>query len=299
MRFLFAVELRRLTARRLTRAIAAFVLLGIVAAGAIAFAISDRNIAGATERARAAATAEYQACLRGEFLSPHERTPGFDPASGCGLSALDEITADPRLHLSVFLDVARNLGPLAAILALIIGASFVGADWHHRVITTTLTWEPRRTRLLLAKVAAVAVASAAGTTVALALLGGALIPAAAFRGTTQGAGSAWLLDVAGVVGRVALFAGVASVMGAALATIGRNTTAAVGAVFVWLAVVENLIRGLRPGWLGFFFGENAGLMLGVSDVQLNRSGLAGGFVVVLYAAALVAAASAAFKRDVA
>lgn len=290
MNALYAVELRRLITRRLTRGIAAFLLLGIVTAGIVAFAVSDRDIEGATRRARAAAAAEYEACVRAVV-------PAEAPAEKCEPAA--DSSVDPRFHLSSYVEVARNLAALAGILAFIVGASFVGADWHSRVITTTLTWEPRRARLLLAKLGAVAAVCGVGTFVALTVLGVALVPAAAFRGTTQGAGAAWLADLAGVLGRVSLFGAIASVAGASLAMIGRNTTAAVGAAFVWLSVIEGLIRGLRPSWRGLLLGENAGVMLGVPGVGLDRPAVVGGLVVLVYTAALAAAASAAFKRDVA
>ena len=47
-----------------------------------------------------------------------------------------------------------------------------------------------------------------------------------------------------------------SFVGAAVAMIGRNTTAALGAVFVYLAVVESLVRGLRPATARFMLSDN-------------------------------------------
>ena len=42
----------------------------------------------------------------------------------------------------------------------------------------------------------------------------------------------------------------------ALATLGRNTAFALATVFAWMAVIEGLIRGLRPGWAQYLWGEN-------------------------------------------
>jgi hypothetical protein len=44
-------------------------------------------------------------------------------------------------------------------------------------------------------------------------------------------------------------ASLTAVLGAAIAGIGRHTAAAMGAVFVYLAVVESLLRGLVPRWV--------------------------------------------------
>jgi hypothetical protein len=46
-------------------------------------------------------------------------------------------------------------------------------------------------------------------------------------------------------------------MGASIATIGRNTAAALGIAFGYLAIVENAIRGLRPSWMPWLLGDNS------------------------------------------
>jgi hypothetical protein len=46
-------------------------------------------------------------------------------------------------------------------------------------------------------------------------------------------------------------------MGASIATIGRNTAAALGIAFGYLAIVEPAIRGLRPSWSPWLLGDNS------------------------------------------
>ena len=43
---------------------------------------------------------------------------------------------------------------LSYLLVVLLGASAVGAEYRAGTVTTILTWEPRRTRLLLARIGA-------------------------------------------------------------------------------------------------------------------------------------------------
>ena len=83
--------------------------------------------------------------------------------------------------------------------------------------------------------------------VLLTVLALALAVATALRGTTA-TSTPWLADAA-----LAIVAGRrrrrrrSAMIGAAVAMIGRHTAAALGAVFVYMAVLESIVRGLRPG----------------------------------------------------
>jgi hypothetical protein len=88
------------------------------------------------------------------------------------------------------------------------------------------------------------------------LLGAALLPAGLLRGTTDGIDPDWLRSLSGVGLRVAAVSVVGATMGASIATIGRNTAAALGIAFGYLAIVENAIRGLRPNWTPWLLGDN-------------------------------------------
>jgi hypothetical protein len=113
-------------------------------------------------------------------------------------------------------------------------------------MATLLTWDPRRLRVLLAKLGA-----AGALTFMLAvglqlLLGAALLPAGLLRGTTEGIDADWVRSLSGVDLRVAAISVLGTMMGLSLATIGRKTAAALGVAFGYFAIVENAIRGLRP-----------------------------------------------------
>jgi hypothetical protein len=122
------------------------------------------------------------------------------------------------------------------------------------------------------------------------------------RGIAEGTWtSSWLRAVGGVVVRAAAVGSFAAVVGAAVATVGRNTAAALGAGFVYFAVVEGVIRGLRPAWQRWLVGDNATLFLtGIDDPfpPLNRTMTSSGLLLLAYAACLVAVAVAWFEaRD--
>ncbi len=72
------------------------------------------------------------------------------------------------------------------------------------------------------------------------------LPAVLSHGSTSGAETSWWFSLVLAMLRTSLVTSLAAMLGVALATLGRNTAFALGAVFAWVAVVEGLIRGLRP-----------------------------------------------------
>ncbi|MEX2556767.1 MAG: hypothetical protein WEB06_14215 [Actinomycetota bacterium] len=295
MKRLFGVEVARFLSRRSVRFFGTFLLLVVTTAGVLTFVFSNRDLAAATERARIAATSDYQACLRGEF--GHEELPaGFDPAKACAAPDLTQITADPRFHLTSLRDVLGGASAALVMLGLGLGASSFGAEWHHRTIATLLTWESRRVRVAVAKLAAAAVVVFIGVLTIEALLSFALIPAAAFRGTTSGTTAPWLAGVIGVGLRGAALGAMGAVLGGAIATMVRNTALALGISFAWLAVVENMIRGLRPEWEPWLIGNNAASFVAPGEEGAVRSMLGGGVLLAIYAVLIAALATQIFKR---
>jgi hypothetical protein len=272
-----------------------------VVAGVVVFVRSHRDLAGARAQALEQQRSEIESCMSGNFGPlPGEGQPGFDRRATCeeltGVS-----TQDPRFHLARLPDIFLGTSVPAIILAWVLAASFLGAEWHSGTMTTWLTWEPRRTRVLVAKAVA-AMATAFGLTVALELLlGVALLPAAIFRGSMSGVDSSWALEVAGALARAAIAAALMALLGLSLAGLGRNTAAALGAGFVYLAVVENLVRGLRPQWMPWLLTENTArfVVAGPAGLSIGRTPIESALVVAAYAGALFLAALVAFRtRDV-
>jgi ABC-2 type transport system permease protein len=204
--------------------------------------------------------------------------------------------------LATLPDVLLGTSFVFVIVGWLLGASFVGAEWHAGTVTTLLTWEPRRTRVIVAKVTAAVVSMFVLSLGLQLLLGGVLAADAAARGSTVGVDGSWGLDVLGVGVRVAILASIFTGVGFGIASIGRNTAAALGVGFGYVVVVENLVRGLRPVWTPWLLTENAGLFL-VGDAAdfplLSRSPLGAALYLAAVASLLLLAAGALFRgRDV-
>lgn len=209
-----------------------------------------------------------------------------------------EIGSDPRFPLTMLPDILLGTSIPLLIAAWLLGASFIGADWHAGTITTLLTWEPRRVRVMVAKVIACAAAVFVLAIGLQAVLGGVLALVAALRGTTEGVDGAWLRETAGVAFRTAALSTITAAIGFAVASIGRNTAAALGAGFAYLAVIENLVRGLRPQWHGWLLTDNAAVFItgGNAGFPFERTVMQAGALLAVYAAVLLFVGVAMFRR---
>jgi hypothetical protein len=229
-----------------------------------------------------------------------QRAPGETPEEFCDGFA-SQIGGDPRYHLTSLREAWLGVGAQLIIVAWLLGASFAGAEWHSGSMATLLTWEPRRVRVFLSKLVACLVLVYLGAVLAEVLLGGALLPAALFRGTTEGVDARWLADAAGVVGRVGIACASGAALGYGLAMVGRNTAASLGAGFGYLLIVENLVRGFRPQWSPWLLGDNTAAFLGGAQEQViaGRSVIEAGLVMGLYAGVVLLAGWITFSgRDV-
>ena len=180
---LLAVEARRAWARRIWKGLALFALGGIVLAGVLVYLNASPD------------------------------------------SALPDTTGFQARHLVY--DGSDESGILTgsaipfALLAFVVGASLIGAEWRAGTMGVVLAWEPRRSRVMLAK-AAVATAAGAAFTLALQLiLLLALLPSAS-RATAGVDGEFWRQLVA-VLLRSSLAAGLLALIGFGIASLGRNT----------------------------------------------------------------------------
>ena len=291
---LVGVEVRRALARRLVRVLLALAVVTIAVAGTAVFVTSssefDRRSQLAEARARYAR--DLAECRRLEPGAPCERFIG----------TVEDRVHDKRFHLT---DVREGLLGASSILfvtALAAAASFVGADWRHGTVATLLTWEPRRTRVLLAKVAASVALAAVIAVILQALLVGAMLPAALLRGVTSGADAAWWQSTLGLGLRIAALTALATVVGLAVASLARNSAAAAGVAFLYFAVLEGIVRGLRPGWQRWLVGDNAATFLvgGLERPPLpGRTSAEAGLYLAACTAAVLAAAAVSFRhRDI-
>jgi hypothetical protein len=216
-------------------------------------------------------------------------------------------SANPALLVEWWVQGEDSLALTAALFLLIggflCGAAVVGAEWRAGTVTTVLTWEPRRVRLAVARVGACGICAFLIAVALQAVFFAALLLAVLVNGSTDGTTAGWWMSFALVVVRTAGLTAIAAILGAALATIGRNTAFALGVVFGWLAVVEGLIRGLRPGWAGYLWGENVAIVVpwaGLQNVEFQRDPAVALATVLAYTAVLVVVAAVLFaRRDIA
>jgi ABC-2 type transport system permease protein len=299
MTALFITELRRLTSRRLFKALTALALLGFVVAGTILFFQSDDS-----PEAIADVQAERQAAISncitdmrsiesagGEGLPPEARS---DPEGFCRRQTA---ASDPRFRYEDLTEVLTGLAVPLMMLGWLMGASSMGAEWHNRTITSLLTWEPRRVRALVAKMAVAAAVVWAWVALLQVAFLLAVYPAAALRGSLEGVDASWWAEIAGVLARTGLLGAFAAVLGLSIATVGRNTAAALGVGFVYLAIVENLIRAFKPQWADWLIGDNVGVFITAEEVsQVGHSWIGAGLLLLAYGAALFCGALVFFRR---
>lgn len=293
---LLRVELGRFWSRRLFRVLAVLAMLALIVAGVIALLVSDSgdNAAARIEAEKQRQIDNCVASFEGAQGLPPEI--GDDPEEFCESQVF---VNDPRFPYNDMPGILQGMGVPFLMLGWLVGASFVGAEWHNRTMTTMLTWEPRRTRLFVVKLIALAI----GVTLLLLFLQLfvllAFLPAGAFVGNMSGIDSGWWRDVAEQIVRSCGLGVLAGAFGMALAMIGRNTAAALGFGFVYLAVVESLIRGFKPQWSDWLLGDNLGLVLIGDSAEIfgmSHSAAEGALLLVAYAAGLFLVALTFFKR---
>ena len=166
--------------------------------------------------------------------------------------------------------ILEGVSPLTSILGLVIGASVVASSWQTGTIGTIFTWEPRRMRWFAARLLVLGIGVFAITIAIVAFLSAALAIAAALRGSTV-LTEGWWVVVAGTGLRVAGAAAIAALIGGALAAVGRHTAAALGVLFVWVAVLEGIVRALRPLWTPWLLGDNLATFLSWRTTEFQVS----------------------------
>jgi hypothetical protein len=258
---LLRVEMSRALARRAVRVLIGTALLGIAIASLVAFANTTEADVAASRDGHIARVADWW--------------------NGTG---------DSVLTVTLL---------LLAIGALIGGATVAGAEWRAGTVATTITWEPRRGRLLGARIASAAFLAAVISVLLQATLFVAVLPTILTKGSFDGVDGEWGASMASAVGRSALLCALAAVIGACVANLGRNTSATLAVAFVELAVIEGIVRAVWPRHARWLLGENIATFVTwkeMEDVTFHRGPLTSAVTLGLYGATLVVAAVALFRR---
>jgi ABC-2 type transport system permease protein len=304
MTALLLVEMRRILSRRAVYLAGGLVLVALLTAGTVLFIRSHRlgpdELLVRQRKVEAVHRQLVAECAGGGFGIPErEVPPGMTREQYCEQVVGTPEVEDPTFRLTSYRQVAEGLSGLFIALATILAASFIGAEWHAGTVTTQLTWEPRRNRVLAAKAIAAALFAFAFFVLAQLLLLGVLTPAGVVKGTTAGVNSTWFRGAAGMVLRGGVAAAVMSAIALSVASIARNTAASLGVVFVYVAVVEPLVRAARPRWQRWFLYDNLATFISgrrLDFTTVGRSVAGAALLVSIYSLVFVLAAMAVFRR---
>jgi hypothetical protein len=268
---LFASEARRLAARRLV-----WLLLLIAAAvyvlGVVLTAINTgKPSAGALEEARARQAADQQSYQENrERCLSDPGIPESEKEFACGSAELpleNYLSSQPFVLAEDLRTGATVVGAGMAALLFLVGATAIGAEWSSRSIVALLFWEPRRLKVMAVKLTVAALAAAVIAALAQALwLGTARVLTSTNGEVGQLEPDFWRETLA-LQGRLVVLAVLVALLGFGIANLLRNTAASLGAGFVYFAIIENLVRGVRPRWTKWLFTENYGGLVSPGGVH--------------------------------
>ncbi len=264
---LLRAELRRITHRRFIRWLVVLGALGY----ALVLAISYNQYANKSAETLAEGQAKIQqfvdeqnayreVCLTEvpATEAPENYCPPVATAEDWG-DAADYVSKQPFSMNDDLPGIAVGIAVMVAGLSFLVGATWIGAEWAQKTLAALLFWEPRRLRVYWSKVAVLA---AGVMLVALAaqaawLAFGFFLASA--KGSTATEEGLWG-DVVALEARAIGLALILSLMGFGIATLIRNTGAALGVGFVYF-VAEVIAQGVRPEWQEWYLTTNVGAFL--------------------------------------
>lgn len=275
---LFRAEVHRFRSRRLVRLLVLLSALGWALAVVVALLHYGSPTAADHAQARqsmqqviAQSEQSRQQCL----TDPPPAPAGVSPEEACGppmqLSDLDENSFLPRQPFDLASTGGRGaigFGAAAAVLAFVIGATWIGAEWSSRSLVALLFWVPRRMTVLGAKIAVLALAAAVlGLVAELAWLALAIL-LRAVAGNGRALPAEFWSHLFATQGRAVLLTVLIALLGFGLTNLIRNTGAALGVGFVYFAVVETAVRALRPAWEPWLLSSDAAALVSPHGITI-------------------------------
>lgn len=192
---------------------------------------------------------DLEACRQSEreYLEEFpEEADAFE--SGCDVRPVLEDFLPGRSYFDTeVMGIVSGIATPLALLALVMGASFVAAEFSTGAIGNWLTFAPRRDRVYASKLAAAALGVVPATVVALVVLVGGTWGVFALHDAMTAPERGWeadratTTDVLQMGGRIAVLAVGVALFGAALGFLLRHTAAVLGTVVGWAAVVEGYV----------------------------------------------------------
>lgn len=267
---LYVTELRRLGKRRFIRYMSLAALLVLLAVVVGTFLTNQRIGPEQHAAAERRAQSEYEdqvryaqrdraACEQAEAAG--QPKDGMYPEDCSMIMAPSRDSFEARWYLPSTFDFRDDFRPtlttyaaILAMVAFVVGASFVGAEWSTGGMMNLLLWRPKRVNVLLTKLAALLTGVVATTVLGLLVWTVAFWAVGSLRGSTERVtfGVWQSLALTGLRGVVLVT--VAAVIGFTLASVGRHTAFALGGV-------------LAVGVVGQF---GLGIVLEMADVKFPQ-----------------------------
>jgi ABC-2 type transport system permease protein len=242
---LLRAEILRIRSRRFVRILVALAFAIVLAVSIGQFFNHARPSAAGVAAAKVVADQQRTECIRS--------APGMPPdqlAQACTVPYDRFLPESPFVASTDLPNVALALGAGMAAVLFLVGTTSGGADWSAKTMPALLLWEPRRLRVLLTKLGVVvglALAVAALTQGAWLVLGSVVT---ATRGSWDGRPPDFWSQLAWMDLRLVVLGVLAAAGGYALASLVRNTGAALGVTFVYLVILETVVgqfvTSLRP-----------------------------------------------------
>jgi ABC-type transport system involved in multi-copper enzyme maturation permease subunit len=274
---LLRAELHRFRARRFIQVLVGLAVLGWIAV--LVISLTQYGIPDESDHAAAEQRIEQEVQIGNQFrqecVTDSSRPADVPVEEICG----PEMTTD-SYRVEDFLDKAPfdlagsgQAGALAfaagaAIVAFLIGATWIGAEWSTRSLVALLFWETRRFRVFGSKIAVLVGAAALFGVVAQA---GWLIMATILRATVGTDGPLpheFWSTLLGIQARSVLLTVFAALAGFGLANLVRNTGAALGVGFVYFAIVENAVGAFRPTWSPWLLTANSAALIDPGGISI-------------------------------
>lgn len=261
---LLLVELARIRARRAIMVlVAGAFLLGAVFVGATLWThrpVSDADLAQAQQQVeRQTNSPMTQRELRRCERNP-ERYTGTSDAAACEeniLPRVDWFLDRPVLNPPELVrDLSVALVLFLGVIAVLIGATMIGAEWSAGSVGTQLLFEPRRPRVWAAKAAAIALVAAAMAAAVFTLVWLSILAAYAVW-SDDGLPSGFLRDLSLTGARGAAFVAVGGLAGYAVTMAVRHTVVVVGLMLAYSVIGEGLLRSFLPSVERYLVSNNA------------------------------------------
>jgi len=212
------------------------------------------------------------------------------------------------------IEALELLGPvttLMPIMAFVIGASSIGADAKTGMLEQILTWEPRRLRLLAARLASTIVGVGILAIALAVFLIVLLFALSAVVGTTGGTTGEFWGNVAVIVFRTGVAAGLFAAFGVGITLLINNSIGSIVGFIIYWFVIENIIISAFLPRIGVFMPiANADAFASGRDVERidgsvfsddfdfiqSHSYLVAGLILLLWVLAAVVGGAIMFAR---